>query len=201
MSDFTLHMDTDALFQAMADLKGIPMEKVVRNASRDFVRGAKYNTPLAKISKSHFYKFFDERDGKWHFLHETQVEEQYINRKGVQKTRVSKQAKKTFKMLKKVRIAKGWSKYSWNGVMHELGMDAEISSVPSRLGNKVNELSEGVMSRTDSTATFELTDYIHFDDFGKGADTTSGAILDAGYSRAVKNMTKEVERMMREAWK
>ena len=197
---FTLNMDTSELFQAMADLKGIPLEKVVRNASRDFVRGAKYNTPLAKISKSQFYKYFDQRDGKWHFLHESQVEEQYTSRTGKVKTRVRKSAKKQFGKLKKVRIAKGWSKYSWNGVMHTLGMDNEISSVPARLGD-VSSLSEGRMLSTDSTSSFEISDYIHFDDFGKGGDRTSGGILSAGYARASNNMVKEVERMMRKAWK
>ena len=199
MSDFSINMDAKELFEAMARLKGIPIEKVVRNASRDFARAGKKATPQAIISKSPYYKFFDERDGKWHFLHETQVEEEYINRKGISKKRVSKKAKNAFGQLRKVRIAKNWSKYSWNGVFAALGMSDEIRSVPARM-QKVNQIGNAFVSSSQEEASVTIEDYIHFDRFGTGSDFTSSRILQAGYERAATNMTKEVDRMLRKHW-
>lgn len=179
MMDITIMTDPKRLMEAMARLKDIPVSKVVRNASRDFAQAAQKETPIANKSKSEFYKYI--KDGEPHFLHESQVA-----------------SRKRKAGLRKVRIYKGWSRASWLGVFRALGVSLKVSV--QRLPSKVEHMSSAVARGDSTTSSTTITDYIHFDRFGKTNDTRTDEIGRKGFELAAKRMSKEVSRMMQKQW-
>lgn len=180
MIDIMLNISPDSIMQALARLKGIPVAKVVRNASRDFAQAAFKATPVAKKSKSEFYKY-KGKDNQLHFLHESML----VGRK-----------RKTG--LKKVRIYKGWSRASWLGVFRALGMS--IKAQTSRLPNKVEHISNAIARGSIESASTTITDYIHFDNFGRENDTRTGDIARAGFELAARRITNETSNMLKKQW-
>ncbi len=168
--------------QALASLKDVPLSKVVRNASRDFAQEALKNTPTAKVSKSEYY-YYHDRNGQIHFLHESQVHGK----------------RKKGSKLHKVRVHKGWSKASWIGVFRALGM-----SMPNRkssLPEKVEHISHAIQKvASDTSASTTITDYIHFDRFGKQTDTRTSEIARKGFELAAKRMVKAVNDTLMKQW-
>lgn len=171
--------DTNHLVEALARLKGIPVSKVVRNASKDFAQGAYNATPVAKISKSEYYYVKDQ--GR--YLHQSQLE----GRKRLYKHGIYK-----------VRVRKGWSKASWIGVFRALGMSANV--VSQRLPQKVETLSGVVISGTPTDAKAAITDCIRFDGWGGGSDRSSDAVRKSGFALAAKRIEGEVNRMIARQW-
>jgi len=180
MIDIMLNIDPKAIVEALARLKGIPVAKVVRNASRDFAQASLKATPTAQKSKSEFYKY-KGKDNQWHYLHESML--------------VGRKRKKG---LIKQRIYKGWSRASWLGVFRALGMSMRMQT--SRLPNAVEHISNAIARGTQTSATTTITDYIHFDNFGKGNDTRTEAIARAGFELAAKRMTSETSKMLARQW-
>lgn len=175
------HIDASNLINALASLKNVPVAKVVRNASRDFAQEAYKQTPLAKISKSEYY-YYHDKNGQIHFLHESQVGK-----------------RKKHSKLHKVRIHRGWSKFSWTGVFRALGMS--IQARKSSLPEKVEHLSHAVQKvASDTSASTTITDYIRFDQFGKGTDTRTSEIARKGFELAAKRMTKAVNDTLMKQW-
>jgi len=170
-----IKIDAESMLQVLADLKGIKVSKVVRNAARDFAFAAQKYTPLADKSKSEYYRYYDKA-GNRHYLHESQI-------KG-----------KPSKGLKRVRIYKGWSKASWIGVFRALGISAK--GRPSSVPAKAEQISNAITRGGAESASTTLTDYIHFDQFGRGMDNTSQKIVEEGFKRASENITKEIRRML-----
>jgi hypothetical protein len=179
MIDITIMTDPKRLIEAMARLKNIPVSKVVRNASRDFAQAAQKETPIATKSKSEYYKYF--KNGVPHFLHESQVA-----------------GRKRKTGLRKVRIYKGWSKASWLGVFRALGVSLKVSV--QRLPSKVEHISHAVTRGSVTESTTTITDYIHFDEFGRGNDERTETIGRRGFELAAKRMSKEVNRMLLKQW-
>ena len=174
-------LDATNIVEALARLKGIPIQKVVRNASRDFAQNALKETPVAKVSKSEYYKYTD-RLGRLRFLHESQLHGK----------------RKKGSKLKKVRVYKGWSRASWLGIFRALNVSLRLST--NRLPAKVEHISNAISTGTDSTAKTVMTDYIHFDSFGKNQDTRTQQIARAGFALAAKRMTSEVNKMLIKQW-
>ena len=168
-------IEDGSMLKALAELKGINVSKVVRNAARDFAFAAQKHTPLADKSKSEYYRYYDKA-GNRHYLHESQI-------KGKPSTG-----------LKRVRIFKGWSKASWIGVFRALGISAK--GRPSTVPAKAETISNAITRGGAENASTVLTDYIHFDDFGRGMDNTSRQIMEEGFKRASENITKEIRRML-----
>lgn len=175
------NLDATNIINALARLKGISVSKVVRNASRDFAQASMKETPVAKISKSEFYKFTD-RLGRLRFLHESQLHGK----------------RKKGSKLKKVRIYRFWSKASWLGIFRALGVSLRLST--NRLPSKVERISNAITSGSDSTAKTIMTDYIHFDAFGNKQDTRTQQIARAGFALAAKRISSEVNKMLIRQW-
>lgn len=201
-----IHTDASGLIAAYARLKGIPVATVVRNASRDFVKAAYTKTPTAKIGKSPYYTFVSWRTGKRVYLHESQVETERT-RKG--KAKLARKWRKfnpargftwlnQFK-LRRVRVAKGWSKASWINAFRALGIPPK--SRPARVPPKAETLSDVAAAGAAQKAQMTLTDYIRFNDFGKGADTRTAQIVAAGFAAARRNIVKDGRRLLREKWR
>ncbi|MBO4513518.1 MAG: hypothetical protein J5746_12210 [Victivallales bacterium] len=187
-----------SLLDTLARMKKIPIGKVIRNAGRDFAREAYKITPTAQISKSPYYRYFDQRDQKWHYLHESQVVESYTTKRGLTRNRIRQGAKDAFGKLKKVKIAKGWSKASWIGVFKALGLPPKAKG---SLPVAVEQLSDATMTETAWMAEIVIADDIRFNHFGNGADGgTADRIAKAGYDAAARNINKEIDRLMKRRW-
>lgn len=173
------NIEASGLVEALARLKNISVQKVVRNASRDFAQAAYKETPIAKISKSEFFYYW--RNGIKHFLHESQVGK-----------------RKRGSKLRKVRVHRGWSKASWLGIFSALGMSLKLAV--NRLPNVVEHLSNAITSGNAEKAKTVLTDHIRFDSFGRTRDTRTDDIARAGFKLAAKRITGEVNKMIVKQW-
>ena len=150
-----------------------------------------------------------DRKGQRKYLHESQVKSLQSRKMFVTETEVTANGKKRKKRylknggwqseLRKVRVAKSWSKTSWIGIFRVLGIPP--FSVPARLPPKVEQLASASLSGNNTASVAVLTNFIHFDRFGKGGDRTSAAIARAGFVRAAQNLTGEVTRMMQKEWR
>lgn len=178
MPDFDFKFDDGEFIAAYARLKQIPLAKVIRNATKDFVQAAYKVTPLARTDKSQFFVYKDSK-GQRRFLHESQVS---ANTK-----------------LHRVRIAKGWSKASWIGIMRSLGMTSK--SKPAIVPNAALTRSDlRVIEQPGLSATAIVTDEIRFDRFGKTADTRLESIAQAGFKLAAERITKDFNRNIQKLW-
>ena len=200
MTDLSITMDVKDLIAAYAAAKGIPMAKVIRNASRDFAQAAYKATPTAVKSSSDYY-WYKGADGKRHYLHKRMVKRKTFRAADGSKRRkwVLKSGRDLEGSLHKVRVAKGWSKASWIGVFRALGMDApkRAKTAPE----KAETLSSIAEAASGATAKATITDIIRFNRFGKGTDTRSGEIARAGYALAAKRIMRDVVKTLKEAWK
>jgi hypothetical protein len=181
MIDISMFLNPKGIIDAFARLKGISVAKVVRNASRDFAQAAHKETPIAKIGRSEYYKYFD-KSGQPHFLHESMVV-----------------GRKSRKGLRKVRVYKGWSRASWLGIFRALGVSMRIPV--QRLPNQVEHISHAITRGDQTNSTVTMTDYIHFDSFGRGQDTRTEAVARAGFMLAAKRITTEMSKMLRSQWR
>lgn len=199
MSDFTCEIHDESMIAALARLKKIPVSKVIRNAGRDFAFAAQKVTPLASVSRSEYYRYWDERTRSWRYLHQSQVEESYVTRAGATRTRVRRSAKSRFDKLKRVRVHKGWSKASWIGVFRALGLPPKSRG---RLSEEVEQLSTVTQTATEYYSEMTIDDAIHFDRFGRNYSAAMvEQIAKAGYEAAAKNITAETQRMLEKQWK
>lgn len=179
-------VDISSMMQAFASLKKIPVEKVLRNAAKDYVQGAFEATPSAQIGKSEFYRA--EKGNKRWYIHESQLAGRKIrNKKGSDVT------------LKKVRIKKGWMKSTWIGAMRALGM--KIKDPAKRLHGSVKHKSLAVFSTGSTTSTVTIADQMHIDNFGKtSTQPQHERISSAGFTLAAKRLATEYARMIKQAW-
>lgn len=184
MSDFSCTIHDESMIAALARLKRIPVSKVIRNAGRDFARAARVETPLASVSRSEYYKYFDQRDRQWHYLHESQVKDRNFAAK---------------RRLYKVRVHKGWSKASWIGVFRALGLPPPAQG---KQPDAVARMSQASEMATDYYAEMTIDDAIHFDRFGRNYSAAMvEKIAKAGYEAAAKNITAETQRMLEKQWR
>ena len=200
MTDLSITMDVKDLIAAYAAAKGIPMAKVIRNASRDFAQAAYKATPTAVKSSSDYY-WYKGADGKRHYLHKRMVKRKTFRAADGSKRRklVLKSGRDLEGSLHRVRVAKGWSKASWIGVFKALGMDApkRAKTAPE----KAETLSSIAEAASGATAKATITDIIRFNRFGKGTDTRSGEIARAGYVLAAKRIMRDVVKTLKETWR
>ena len=179
----TITTDTSGVMRSLALLKGIPLAKVVRNAARDFAQAARRATPVASKSRSEYYRVRDRRTGEWRYLHVSMLEGR---------------SRKSLRNLRKVRIYKGWSRASWIGVFRALGMGT--SRPPARLPSRVEAISDAMATETRDTASAIIEDYIRFDAFGRGSDSRSAEIAQAGFALAAQRMARALNAEMGKRW-
>ena len=209
MSDVTCDIQGN-IMETLARLKKIPISKVIRNAGRDFARAAMRETPVAIVSKSEYYKYFDERDRQWKYLHQSMLNgekapyvDEELTKAGALETvtyttKSGKVKTKTVRKLAKVRVYKGWSKASWIGVFRALGMPPPAQG---KQPDAVTRMSQASEMATDYYAEMTIDDAIHFDQFGRHMSSqTVGRIAEAGYEAAAKNITKEIDKLMQKQW-
>lgn len=180
-----MRLDTRHLMSAIASLKEVPLWKVIRNASRDYVQGAYKATPSAQISKSQYYRA--EHNGKKWYIHESQLHGGRVR---------NKQGKT---QLRKVRVRKGWSKSTWIGAMRELGMTAK--NRPRRLPAIV-EAKSTTTQQGGNTPRVVISDEFHIDRFGRSTTIPAyNQIAGEGFRLAASRLVKEWEREIKERWK
>lgn len=196
-------MSTDIDIQAKrvidryARLKNVPVGIVIRNMARDFVRGARMATPEAKIGKSEFY-WYRGKDGQKHYLHESIVDkvlEETITATGKKRVkRLKTPLQQKLGRLKKVRIAKGWSKDVWIGAMRALGMESPTprKNLPAAVVEFAQAIQQGLESPTPE---IDLTARIRFD----AIPGASGEIIAAGWARARMFFLRNYKKTLREA--
>lgn len=178
MIDLNITSNIGQLIDMLAKLRGVTTDKVVRNASRDFVQATYKETPLAQKSKSEYYTFVG-KDGNRRYLHESQVT---VKRKS---------------KLRKVRIRRGWSRASWIGIMRGLGMSTK--SRPRALPSKVETISNVIVTGTPERTKATMTDHIRFNRWGRSQDHLTEHICQEGFKLAAERMTKAFRKSVIEA--
>jgi hypothetical protein len=112
-----------ALFmEAIAEIKNVPMAKVIRNASRDFVKTAYFGTPVARATRTNFLlvpgaaqNTVATKNGPAHWVHK-------------------KKSKTASKWNPPFPVRKSYAKSTWIPIMRALGMN----SGSTKFGNSQN---------------------------------------------------------------
>jgi hypothetical protein len=113
-----------ALVNKMAEVKNVPIEKVVRNCARDFTKAA-YNATHVAVKKTKWLRVYDLAGRRVKFVNiehapwSGQMPIRYKNKKRVYH-------RKTDKALVGVQY-RGFAKSSWIGTMKALGMNSGSS--------------------------------------------------------------------------
>ncbi len=164
----TIDPGLDRLVQLMlriARLKKVPLDKVLRNASRDFVKAAYFGTPTAKTSRTRFLlvpgrakRTINTQNGPAHWV-------------------LKKKSRQGSRWDPPFPVRKGYAKATWIGAMRALGMvtgnPGQHSSAPGF--SRVNFTGSGV---TDLAA--EITNSISYiSRLDRRADFTSRGIAAA----------------------
>ncbi len=199
MSLNDIRINASEMMEAFARLKKIPLSKVIRNASRDFVREAYRMTPVAKISKSEYYRAVDPKDPKhrW-YIHETMLKgrSDLTTKSGNMKS-VSSINKAGRVRLNKVRVRKGFSKATWAGAFAVLGLPAVKEGVKYPVGSNSGVIQRDLPTGPEAT----ITDEVRFDAWGRStSDKQHETIVRAGFANAAAHMAGEYNKMVREAW-
>ena len=209
-------MDTKALMHRLADLKQIPLWKVIRNAERDFVQGAWQATPTAQVSSSQYYKAtkyeqtdeaYTTKSGKlktrraWALGADGRKkkvgESWYIHESQMTGTKAS--WRKNGIDVRKVRIRKGWSRATWIGVMLALGMLAK--NRPNRVPKIAEQKSAIEVWRGGKAPSITISDAFSIDSFGRTSTLPQHDRIEAaGYKLAADRMRKEINSMLKKAW-
>ena len=200
----TIKTDAKSLLETYAKLKQIPMEKILRNAGRDFVQAALKVTPLSKLPKSPFARIPLE-GRKVRYVHiEHSLTKTYYRRRKVNK----KTGQVTYKVADKPKpsrvrhlnkycmvLRRGWSKASWIGVFRALGVPERVAM--RALPQAVQTIANATVSGSGSQAQVHILDPIHFE----GLPGTAQRIIDEGYklatSRIVKDFNRQIQRILK----
>ena len=180
-----MNISISSMMNALARLKGIPLDKVVRNAGRDYLQAAYTATPLAKISKSQWY--VAEKDGRKWYVHESQTPGRKRNKKD--RTRIVK-----------ARIRKGWSKSTWIGAMKALGMSPK--NRPNGVHPVAETRSQARQFTSGTNPRIVISDEFRIDDFGRGSSQPQHERIAAeGFKLAARRISAEFTRMIKETWR
>lgn len=182
------NIDAKTMMEAIARLKGVPLAKTVRNASRDFARGAKEATPIARIGKPQYYRLLDNAGNTMRYIPAARIPHKHSRK------------------LKPVNIARGWSKRTWYGVFASLGIAHEMGPKPKGLSTQaaqaLDRKSSAVPRESQNTAEMQITDSIPLNRFGKSGQNTAliTQLIEAGFARAAAIMTKTYNELIKGLW-
>lgn len=181
----SMAIDSSQMVEAFARLKNIPVFKVLRNAARDFAKAAIKATPTAKISKSSWYRA--RKNGKTWYIPESRMAGRKI-----------RNAKDGDLQIRKVRVRKGWSKATWLGIMQELGL---VVGAPVKRLQHARDKATLTNVASGANPSVTISDQLRIDNFGRASTRPRHeAIAKAGFDAAAKNITREFERLTKEAW-
>lgn len=199
----TVQVHDKSLVEAMARLKQIPVSKVLRNAARDFARGAYKAIPTASVTRSEFYRI-KLKNGGVKYLHESQI----TKRKPVSQTRKKDKTKRKVRefhaeLRRKVRIGKGWSKATWITLFRALGITTNkpAKSLPSPAAVEAGKRSSLQATSFQGKAEITITDLIRFNAWGKSADVLTQHIINEGFKPALQKIQNSVKGALRRLWK
>lgn len=177
-------LDIGAMMHALAEVKGIPLGKVIRNASRDYAQAAQKATPVAKTGTSEYY--VATRNGRRWYVHQSQIRGRIANREGGTQ-------------LRKVRIHRGWSKATWIGAMRALGMSSKQPA--RRLPSAVEHKAYAIQRTAGENPSVTISDEFRIDGFGRTTTLAQHTrIAGEGFRLAAKRISTEYVRLLKEAW-
>ena len=194
-------IDSEAALRKYAELKKIPLDRVLFHAAKDMAQAGIKATPLATVKDGTFYTYVDPK---------TQ-ERKYIHSKDVNPTRTPTGRKRMRKFFKSVKeewklhpfnYSQGWSRASWIGIMRALGMstskpNAAKKGIPGKARADVERLGTVTQKSITGQEQIILNDRIHFDGLGHGSDRASQAIIAAGLKNATQRIAKDWAREIR----
>lgn len=183
-------IDINDLVSQMSRLKNVPVDKVTRNAGRDFVKGAYMAAPVAKISKSKF-AIVTLKNGEKQVLNITKAAQQSAARARAGRGAEVREATKARLNARRIVIQRGFSKATWIGAFRALGVST--TKPAKNIPDKLTRLSTVRWHIKESEASVEIIDQnMAF----KGLPGAGAAMVQAGLDRAqnilLKNIEKEV---------
>lgn len=197
-------LNADEFMQAFAKLKNVPLEKVVRNASRDFVRYARKTTPLAEPVlpekagagadpyKALYYRFRNYRNRK-EPGRITYVPVCYFD--GKTRTMLRKM------QARKVGISRGWLRTIWLAVGVKLKI-AGWTAPTGRKPRKTLDLTWANETLAENHAEYELIAKIPAPKFlPRYRPGYWEGIHQGGFDYAAGIMLREMNRILRNGWK
>ena len=174
-------VQADGLLRRFAELKAIPIRKVIRNAARDFVQAALKETPIAAEKKSRFVRA-KLSNGKYAYRPVDSLSEDELKKKDKSKNLV----------WHRIRIKRGWNRATWRGVMAALGMNQKPK--PKVVPSAVDTRSAAVWAGSDAAPEVTITDRLALDAAYPGQ---LDKLRSAGFALAAKRITTEFNRLLK----
>lgn len=191
-------IDSEAALKRYAELKKIPLARVLFHAAKDVAQAAYKATPKSKTRDGKYYVFKDAKTGAKRILPKRMMKKP----KGKRRLRTAFSASFAPEWRRHpLSVSRGWSRGSWIGVFRALDIPKKPTAGNSKLRGSDKVATLGTIQQKSSAdqAEITITDRIRFDDFGRGADRTSQKIKDAGLklaaSRIAKNWASEIRKL------
>lgn len=188
----------------MAQLKAVPVDKVLRNAARDFAHGAYRATRSAAVRKTDFLQVPDKRDGRYYRAFRAAQAANERNHGGRHVLAPNMYVRGGMRWIRRraVRrpglrggttpnppypVAKGFARASWIGVFRSLGMQTQrpAASVPPA----AVEIGQAEQAR----GRLDIVDRLSY----IGSLDARDGIVAAGLARAESIIVRELDREAR----
>ena len=182
-----IKVDSRNILQAYANLKNLPLAKIIHNASKDFAQAAQERTPKSQLLHAKYYKAYIPGTGKHWF-----IPIEWLNGRRVynKRSRV-----KLVKWLKR-----GWSKATWIGIMRALGMTSSKAPLRSSDSTHAQMMSHVILHKDAVSAHADMTDEVYFDQWTRGTDYTSEPVIKSGFALASKRIANDFNNVTRAKW-
>lgn len=187
MDGMYISVDSKGLLQAYADLKDLPLAKIIHNAAKDFAERAQERTPNSQLLHAKYYKAYIPGTGKHWF-----IPIEWLNGRRVYNKRSRVQLVKWLK--------RGWSKATWIGIMRALGMSTSKGPLKSSDSSHARKMSHIVKKQSNTHAEAAMTDEVYFDQWQRGTDYTSKPVMAEGFKLAAKRISKDFNKETRQKW-
>ena len=179
----TTTIDAKGLLEAFARLKGIPVQKVIRNAGRDFVQAALKATPIAQAAAKPFLLVVGADKKVLVHKHGPRMGRAIVIPEGAPHSKSVN--------TRKLYVRRGWNRATWRGVMAALGMNQK--NRPQKVPSAVDAMSGASWSGTQEAPTLTISDQLALD---KAYPGQVQQIVAAGYALATKRIVTEFNRMV-----
>lgn len=180
-----IEVKKDALLKEYARIKNVPIGKVIRNATKDFLQAAQRHTPMgAKKRKSGWLSIAPEAIRGDHKLQDdgkVWFGPQILSAKD--KTRLRKAGAKV------PTVRKGYSKATWIGAMQALGMNRKVPQGMDSAKHVATLKTEGTGSNVSST----IRNWLGFD----SKPGTIANILQQGFANAARRIRDDWARVLK----
>ena len=190
-------IDSEAALKKYAELKKIPLARVLFHAAKDVAQAAYKATPKSKRQDGRFYTFKDAKTGEQRYLPKRMMKEPKGKRK--QRSAFSASFEADWRRHP-LTVSRGWSRGSWIGIFRALDMKKKPTTGNSKMkgSDKVATLGTVQQASSEGKAEVTITDRIHFDGLKRGgSDRASQAIISAGLKNASSRIAKDWAREIR----